>query len=56
MTVIVTTATIIGLASLTNWPIASVSGDQINFQALLSGCMSKQYSVIPILSKNTKIN
>lgn len=56
MTVIAITATIIGLVSLSFGPNSSISGDQINFEALFSRAMGKQYSMIPISSSNNKVN
>ena len=56
MTVIVITATIIGLAVLSQRPNASVSGGQFNFEALFSGTMGKQYSMIRISSDKSTVN
>lgn len=56
MTVIVITATIIGLAFLSSGPNSSISGGQINFEALFSRAMGKQYSTIPISATNNTVN
>lgn len=55
MTVIVITATIIGLAFLSSGP-TSFSGGQINFEALFSRAMGKQYAPIPISATNNTVN
>lgn len=56
MTVMAITATIIGLVFLSLGPNSSISRGQINFEALFSRAMGKQYSMVPISSIDTKVN
>lgn len=57
MTVIVITATIIGLASLSDGPDASILGGQFNIKALFSKrAMGEQYAMVPIPSNKSSVN
>ncbi len=56
MTVIVITATIIGLALSSLRPTPSISGDQINVEALSLRAIGNGYSMVPIPSINSSAN